>query len=47
MASYTLSPGVYCGNLVLKPQADVTFLPGIYVIKNGYFEIQGGASADR
>jgi hypothetical protein len=41
----TLKPGVYCGNLVLKPQADVTFEPGIYVVKNGYFEIQAQASA--
>ncbi len=29
----------------MKPQANVTFQPGLYVIKNGYFEIQGGASA--
>lgn len=43
--SFELSPGVYCGNTVLKPQADVTFLPGIYVFKGGYLEVQGGASA--
>lgn len=42
--SFTLAPGVYCGNTVLRPQANVTFLPGIYVIKGGYFEVQGGAS---
>ena len=44
--SYTLNPGVYCGGITLKPQADVTFRPGIYVIRNGTFEIQGGASAN-
>jgi Flp pilus assembly protein TadG len=43
--TFTLKPGVYCGDLVLKPQANVTFEPGIYVIKDGYFEIQGQASA--
>jgi Flp pilus assembly protein TadG len=43
--TFTLSPGVYCGGLVLKPQAEVTFNPGVYIIKNGMFEIQGQASA--
>ena len=43
--NFVLSPGVYCGNTVLKPHADVTFLPGVYVFKNGYLEVQGGASA--
>jgi Flp pilus assembly protein TadG len=43
--SFVLEPGVYCGNTVLKPNADVTFLPGSYVFKDGYLEIQGGASA--
>ncbi len=42
---YTLSPGVYCGNTILKPQAHVTFEPGTYVFKNGILEIQGQASA--
>ena len=40
-----LKPGVYCGNLVLKTHANVTFEAGIYVIKDGYFEIQAHASA--
>jgi Flp pilus assembly protein TadG len=44
-ATATLKPGVYCGNLVLKTHANVTFEPGIYVIKDGYFEIQAQASA--
>lgn len=43
--TFTLKPGVYCGNLVLKSHANVTFEPGIYVIKGGYFEIQAHASA--
>jgi Flp pilus assembly protein TadG len=43
--SFTLSPGTYCGGIVLKSHADVTFLPGVYVIKNGVFEVQAGASA--
>jgi hypothetical protein len=42
---YKLSPGVYCGNTILKPQAHVTFEPGTYVFKNGILEIQGQASA--
>ena len=43
--TFVLEPGVYCGDTVLKPQADVTFLPGVYVFKDGYLEVQGGASA--
>ncbi len=43
--THTLNPGVYCGNTVLKPQANVTFTPGLYVMKDGYFQVQAGASA--
>jgi Flp pilus assembly protein TadG len=43
--TFVLTPGHYCGNLVLNSHADVTFLPGTYYIKGGYFEIQAGASA--
>ncbi|WP_395076222.1 TadE/TadG family type IV pilus assembly protein [Hyphococcus sp.] len=32
---YTLNPGVYCGGLTIGALADVTFNPGIYVIKDG------------
>ncbi len=32
---YTLDPGVYCGGLTIGALADVTFNPGIYVIKDG------------
>jgi Flp pilus assembly protein TadG len=31
----TLSPGTYCGGLVIDKGASVTLMPGIYVIKNG------------
>jgi hypothetical protein len=43
--TYVLNPGTYCGGLVLKPQASVRFNPGLYVIKDGRFLIQGQASA--
>ena len=43
--NFTLVPGVYCGGLVLKPQANVTFNPGVYIIKDGMFEVQAQASA--
>ena len=43
--TYTLSPGVYCGGLTLRPHAQVTFNPGIYVIEGAPFEIQAQSSA--
>jgi Flp pilus assembly protein TadG len=43
--TFVLTPGHYCGDLVLSTYANVSFLPGIYYIKDGYFEIQAGASA--
>jgi Flp pilus assembly protein TadG len=43
--TYTLTPGRYCGGIELKPQAKVTFQPGLYVIDNGKFQIQAQASA--
>jgi Flp pilus assembly protein TadG len=43
--TYALNPGTYCGGLVLKPQDEVTFSPGLYIIKDGMFEVQGQASA--
>lgn len=42
--SFVLQPGVYCGNTVLRPQAIVTMMPGTYVFKGGYLEVQGQAS---
>ena len=42
--THTLTPGVYCGNTILKPQAEVTMQPGLYVMRDGYFQVQAGAS---
>ena len=42
--SYTMTPGVYCGDTVLKPQANVTMQPGTYVFKNGHLQVQAQAS---
>lgn len=42
--NYTLQPGVYCGNTILRPQANVTLEPGTYIFKNGYLQVQGQAS---
>jgi Flp pilus assembly protein TadG len=43
-ATYTLNPGVYCGNTVFKPQANVTLNPGTYVFRDGYLQVQAGAT---
>lgn len=42
--THTLSPGVYCGDTQLKPQAIVTLEPGLYVFKDGQLLAQAGAS---
>ncbi len=42
-ASATFSPGVYCGGITLT-NADVTFQPGTYIIKDGDF--RGSAAYD-
>lgn len=42
--THTLSPGVYCGNTILRPQANVTLESGLYVMRDGYFQVQAGAS---
>lgn len=39
----TLSPGVYCKGLKIEGNAKVTLNPGIYVIKDGKFEVSGDA----
>ena len=39
-----LNPGVYCGGIQISNAAQVTFQPGIYVIKNGSFKIEGTAT---
>jgi hypothetical protein len=41
----TASPGVYCGGIELKPQAEVTFQPGVYIVKNGPFNVQAQSVA--
>ena len=35
----TLSPGVYCGGLVISGSSHVTFRPGVYVMKDGPLEV--------
>ena len=39
--SRTLQPGTYCGGLKITNKADVTLMPGIYVIKDGPFVVDG------
>jgi hypothetical protein len=35
----TIDPGVYCGGLVIDGSSDVEFKPGIYVMRDGKFEV--------
>jgi Flp pilus assembly protein TadG len=42
--TYTLNPGVYCGNTIFKPNAVVTMNPGLYVFRDGYLQVQAQAS---
>ncbi len=44
-ASYTLSPGVYCGGIAALSNVTLTFEPGIYVIKDGPFALDSNVSA--
>src|SRR5262249_34429242 len=37
----TLGPGVYCNGIKVGPSANVTFLPGTYVINGGGFTVNG------
>lgn len=41
--SATLSPGVHCGGIDIGSSADVTFRPGVYIVKNGQFKISSSA----
>lgn len=43
--SATLNPGVHCGGIDIGSSAEVTFNPGVYVIKNGQFKIGSSAQA--
>jgi Flp pilus assembly protein TadG len=40
----TLQPGVYCGGLTISLGANVTMMPGVYVIKDGPFLVNGDAT---
>lgn len=40
----TLSPGVYCGDLTINANADVTFAPGTYYVHGGQFKVNGNTS---
>jgi hypothetical protein len=42
--SVTLNPGVYCGGMKFSAQVNVTFAPGLYIIKDGIIDAQGGAT---
>lgn len=42
--SRTLSPAAYCGGIRINGGATVTFEPGIYVIKDGPLNAEGGGS---
>jgi len=42
--SQTWSPGVYCGGMYLNNNAQVTLLPGVYILRKGTLNIEGGAS---
>ena len=41
----TINPGVYCGGLHLDGNADITFSPGLYVIKDGPLWVDSNSSA--
>ena len=43
--SETLSPGTYCGGVRIKGGATVTLQPGIYVMVDGSFWLDGGSTA--
>lgn len=41
----TLTPGVYCKKLEISSGGEVTFAPGIYVIRDGLFKVSSNAKA--
>ncbi len=43
---HTIWPGVYCGGLKITAHAEVEYSPGVYVMKNGKFEVSGKAEAE-
>jgi hypothetical protein len=40
----TLSPGTYCGGITVQSSANVTLLPGVYVMVNGSFTVHGNSN---
>jgi Flp pilus assembly protein TadG len=40
----TLNPGTYCGGISATANANLTFAPGTYVIKDGEFKLAGNSS---
>jgi Flp pilus assembly protein TadG len=40
----TLSPGVYCGGMSFSANVNVTFSPGLYIVKDGIVQESGGSS---
>jgi Flp pilus assembly protein TadG len=45
-ASTTLSPGVYCGGLLVKGSVTVTLAPGLYEIRGGPLHLQGNGTVN-
>lgn len=41
-----LNPGVYCGGLTIRSSSNVTFKPGIYVMKDGPLVVQSASQVD-
>ena len=39
----TLQPGVYCGGLIFNGAPDIEFEPGLYIIRNGGWIVNGGS----
>jgi Flp pilus assembly protein TadG len=42
--NHTFNPGVYCGGLSLTGTSKSTFMPGVYVMKDGPLQVSGQAS---
>ncbi len=41
--THTLSPGVYCGGITIASNANITFSPGVYILRNGGITASGQA----
>ncbi|MBC7908503.1 MAG: Tad domain-containing protein [Rhodospirillaceae bacterium] len=40
----TISPTTWCGGVTFNAQANVTFLPGVYIVDGGQFRVNAGAT---